>query len=796
MVEIGRGGFGVVYRAVEAELGRAVAVKVLPPLLGEDAQLRFERERLALGSLSGHPHIVNIHRSGRTADDEPYLVMEFCQQGSMADQLEAAGPVPWPRATALAIQVAGGLETAHRAGIVHRDIKPANILLSNLGEPKLADFGIARMHGGHETRSGTVTASLAHAAPEILGAERPDARSDVYGLASTLYELLTGAPAFVRPDDESFIQIMARVTSEPLPAMDRQLVPAPVANVVAAAMVKDPSARIPSAEAFGAALADAQRRLGMTPTTMLVEGREPRPSPGDDSTRVIEPPTAPAGTLAAEPGGVVGPSPFSEPPPSWPPPSSLPVDDPAPIDGAAGRPGPLRLVALVAAAAVVVAAVGAVVLLLASGDSGDDQVASADAVDTAAELVSESDESDDGDDQPEEPEGPDASEDPSTTDGPAVADEPLIIGTLLPVTGDLAVLAEGPTAAIALAVGDINAAGGVLGREVEVVVGDSGSVDEAAIRSEVERFLDGGVDVVVGPMTTGGSRVVLDAVDGDELVVISPSATSTDLTELDTAGIYFRTAATDVNTGYVTGQIVSDAGLDRLALLHIDDSYGSALAEHIGFRYAQLGGVVALDQSYDPTGALDEVAEKAAGAGVEAIVIVGFEETADLLAAFQSLGIGPRADGTPIFGVDANALLFADPSVLDGYRSVIPQIDLAPLSPFTNRLDDVGVSDYRFAPESYDAVVIAALAAESSGATEGPEFVAAMVEVTRNGEKCFDFAECQRLLARGLDIDYDGLAGPHEFTDEGDPRVASFAVLTYDGGDSPDPALQEYVFSR
>ena len=781
MVEIGRGGFGVVYRAVEAELGRTVAVKVLPPLVGEDAQRRFERERLALGSLSGHPHIVNIHRSGRTADDEPYLVMEFCQQGSMADQLEVAGPVPWPRATALAIQVAGGLETAHRAGIVHRDIKPANILLSNLGEPKLADFGIARMHGGHETRSGTITASLAHAAPEVLGAERPDARSDVYGLASTLYELLTGAPAFVRPGDESFIQIMARVTSEPLPAMDRQVAPPPVANVVAAAMVKDPASRIPSAEAFGAALADAQRQLGMTSTTMLVEGRAPQAPADDDPTRVIGPPSAPA---------AVDPSSFSEPSPSWPP----PVDLPAPVDGSGGRQGRARLLALVAAAAIVVAVVGAAVLLRASDESGGDEVASVEAVDTADE--SGADTSGDGGGAAEEPEGSGASDDPPVADEPVVADEPLTIGTLLPVTGDLAVLAEGPAAAIDLAIGDINAAGGVLGREVDLLVGDSGSVDEAVIRSEVERFVGAGVDVVVGPMTTGGSRVVLDAVDGDELVFVSPSATSTDLTELDTNGIYFRTAATDVNTGYVTGQIVSDAGLDRLALLYIDDPYGKMLAEHIGFRYAQLGGVVALDLAYDPNGALDQVAEQAAGAGAEAIVIVGFEETATLLAALRALGIDPSAGGTPVFGVDANALLFADPSVLDGYRSVIPQIDLAPLSPFTTRLDAVGVSDYRFAPESYDAVVIAALAAESSGATTGPEFVAAMVEVTRDGEKCFDFAECQRLLARDLEIDYDGLAGPHEFTDEGDPRVASFAILTYSGGESPDPALQEYVFSR
>ncbi|MEM7276243.1 MAG: serine/threonine-protein kinase, partial [Actinomycetota bacterium] len=252
LTEIGRGGFGVVFKAVETDLGRTVAVKLLPTLVDEAATRRFERERLALGAMSTHPHIITIHRSGRAPDGRPYLVMEFCEQGSIADELERTGPLPWPRATELGVKLAGALETAHRAGIVHRDIKPANVLVSNLGEPKLADFGIARMDGAPETQSATITASLAHAAPEIIAGRRPDARSDVYGLGSTLYEFLAGVPAFVDATDESMLPILNRIARDPMPPFPPQVaVPPAVEAVIRQAMAKEPADRPASAAEFG-----------------------------------------------------------------------------------------------------------------------------------------------------------------------------------------------------------------------------------------------------------------------------------------------------------------------------------------------------------------------------------------------------------------------------------------------------------------------------------------------------------------------------------------------------------------
>ncbi|MGI9616001.1 MAG: serine/threonine-protein kinase, partial [Acidimicrobiales bacterium] len=208
-IEIGAGGFGVVYRAVEEDLGRTVAVKVLSGNLDESAQYRFERERRAMGRLSGHPNIVTIYRGGYTAAGNAFLVMEFLDRGSLADRLTTAGPLGWEEALKFGVQLSGALETSHRAGVLHRDIKPGNILLSSLGNAKLCDFGIARLQGAPETKSSVVTASLAHAPPDIVSGARPDARSDVYSLASTLFELVAATPPFVRPDDESMVPILA-----------------------------------------------------------------------------------------------------------------------------------------------------------------------------------------------------------------------------------------------------------------------------------------------------------------------------------------------------------------------------------------------------------------------------------------------------------------------------------------------------------------------------------------------------------------------------------------------------------
>jgi serine/threonine protein kinase len=279
-VEIGAGGFGVVYRAIEADLGRTVAVKVLSGNLDESAQYRFERERRAMGRLSGHPNIVTIYRGGYTTAGNAYLVMEFLERGSLADRLSTAGPLGWEEVLMFGVQLSGALETSHRAGVLHRDIKPGNILLSSLGNAKLCDFGIARLQGAPETKSSVVTASLSHAPPDIVSGERPDARSDVYSLASTLFELVAATAPFVRPDDESMVPILARIARDPVPRLPEAQLPSPVFEVIERAMAKDPGDRPETAVELGTLLATAQQRLGLPATTIPIEAADPNGGSG------------------------------------------------------------------------------------------------------------------------------------------------------------------------------------------------------------------------------------------------------------------------------------------------------------------------------------------------------------------------------------------------------------------------------------------------------------------------------------------------------------------------------------
>lgn len=269
---IGRGGFGVVYRGRDRRFARDVAVKVLTGVLDETMAARFERECHAVGALSGHPHIVVVHDSGTSEDGLAYLVMELLSGGSLAERLAVTGPQSWPAAAELGVQLGGALETAHRGGVLHRDVKPENVLLSSYRQPKLVDFGIATVRGGFETKSASVSASLAHAAPEILAGKRSSTASDVYALGSTLFQVLTGRPAFINPDDETLFPLLARIGSDPVPDLREHGVPGEVAAVIERSMAKAPEDRYESALAFALDLQQAAVANGQVVSSPIVVG--------------------------------------------------------------------------------------------------------------------------------------------------------------------------------------------------------------------------------------------------------------------------------------------------------------------------------------------------------------------------------------------------------------------------------------------------------------------------------------------------------------------------------------------
>jgi non-specific serine/threonine protein kinase len=186
-VEVGRGGFGVVFRCTQEALNRTVAVKLLHTDLDTVSRERFFREGRAMGGLSGHPNVVDVLQVGVTHSGRPYIVMPFQSLDSLAVRVRREGPVEWQEASRMGVRLSGALECAHRVGTLHRDIKPANILLSDYGEAQLTDFGIARIEGGFETATGAFTGSLSYSAPEVLNGRPPTPQSDIYGLAAAVW---------------------------------------------------------------------------------------------------------------------------------------------------------------------------------------------------------------------------------------------------------------------------------------------------------------------------------------------------------------------------------------------------------------------------------------------------------------------------------------------------------------------------------------------------------------------------------------------------------------------------------
>jgi branched-chain amino acid transport system substrate-binding protein len=369
----------------------------------------------------------------------------------------------------------------------------------------------------------------------------------------------------------------------------------------------------------------------------------------------------------------------------------------------------------------------------------------------------------------------------------------LVIGGLLPETGNLAFLGPPEIAGVNLAVEDINAAGGVLGNDVVYLPGDSGDNGEVA-NATVDRLLAEDVDAFIGAASSGVSFTVIDKITQAGKVHFSPANTSPDFTEYDDNDLYFRTAPSDIIQGDALAQTMIDDGVATVGYLVLNDAYGLGLLEFSKGPYEEQGGQVVLEQIYDPKAEnFDAEVNAIVEANPDGIVVIGFEESAQILNGLIEAGFGP-ADKA-VYGTDGNfgnALLanFDDPDVLAGMKGTLPGVDVAgEIEDFRDRLLEVdgGLEDFSYSAESYDAIVVMALAAIVAGSDDGVAVGAEINEITRGGEKCTTFEECLPLAEAGEDLDYDGVSGPLEFIDAGEPSEASILILEFDAeGDGID----------
>ena len=459
-----------------------------------------------------------------------------------------------------------------------------------------------------------------------------------------------------------------------------------------------------------------------------------------------------------------------------------------------GRSKLARLLALLMALSLIAAACGSDDADTEEGtDAGSTEEESTDEDDAEEEDAMEDEESEDAMEDEEE----DAMEDEEGA--MAEGDGILTIGTILPVTGDLAFLGPAEVQGAELAIADINAAGGVLGGDVVLEQGDSGDTTTDIASTEVDRLLALGADAIMGAASSAVSKTVIDKITGAGVIQFSPANTSPDFTTYDDNGLYFRTAPSDLLQGRVLANAVLEQGNESASVLFRQESYGQGLADAFLENFEASGGVIdeflpyAIDvESFDAE--IDTIVE----AGSDAIIVIGFAESANILTTMHERGVGPTSD-TNVWGVDGNDGIngeMADATILEGMKQTIPSVDLAEIGDFITRLEEAMPPDSvsAYGAETYDSVVIVALAAEIAGSDAGVDIAAEINGVTKDGEKCNTFADCKAIIEAGGDPDYDGLGGPYEFVDAGEPAAASFRIQTY-GTDGRDDTLDEYVFA-
>ncbi|MGB0035835.1 MAG: protein kinase [Candidatus Acidiferrales bacterium] len=293
--KLGEGGMGVVYKAVDMDLDRTVAMKVLSADLSNNPELvgRFRAEAKAQANLN-HTNLATLY-AFLIQDGTAFMVMEFIEGENFGQMIARRGPIPESEAIPLFRQALLGIGFAHRAGIVHRDIKPSNMMLNKNGIVKVMDFGIAKVMGTRGmTRTGTQMGTVAYMSPEQIQNRPVDIRSDIYELGVTLYEMLSGRVPFESDSDFQIMQDHVR-TPPPLPSKFFPYISKGVENVVLKSLEKDPDSRFQSVEQFGAALEH--------PESVVFA---PAPTPGEAVTvglrgTVLQPtaPVSPAVPLAS-----------------------------------------------------------------------------------------------------------------------------------------------------------------------------------------------------------------------------------------------------------------------------------------------------------------------------------------------------------------------------------------------------------------------------------------------------------------------------------------------------------------
>lgn len=376
----------------------------------------------------------------------------------------------------------------------------------------------------------------------------------------------------------------------------------------------------------------------------------------------------------------------------------------------------------------------------------------------------------------------------SGSSGSAKSDTFMAAG-LFPLTGSMAYLGPANIATMKLAQKDINAAGGVLGKDIEITSADTSDADHADQNtSSAQSVLAKNPSVVVGPPSSSVVKNTYKQVTSAKVPMISSGATSTAFSGL--SDYFFRTIPPDTVQGAVLGQIIAQDGVKNLAIAVFNDEYGTGLRDTIAKTASEAGVNIVYGEkdTFDPTETnFSSIATAIKASNPDATLVIAFDQTKPLLKALASAGVNTKK----LYFVDGNTSDYSselDAGLLEGSKGTIPGVN--PSDDFVKRLESTGVdlkNTTTYGAETYDGIILAALAAQKGGSADGKTIQANMAAVSGStkGKECDSYKACLALLKDGKEIQYKGQTSIGAFNDAHDPSSASIGVYKYDADNKP-----------
>ncbi len=359
----------------------------------------------------------------------------------------------------------------------------------------------------------------------------------------------------------------------------------------------------------------------------------------------------------------------------------------------------------------------------------------------------------------------------------------LRIGTVFPTTGAQSYLGPGQAAGVEAAVREINQAGGVLGKPVEVFHRDSGDATTGTLEQSFADLQTKSIDVLIGPSSSVLEERLLPKVVAAGIPVISPAATSVRLSGVNQAGYLFRTIPSDALQGSALGATIA-GGKAKVALVYLDDGTGVAILGTLTASLKKSGGKLVTAQKYaadakDFAPIIDAVKKAAPDAVVFVSPFAAMEQNKAIITQLSAAGFG----GAKLWLTSGNMADYSQAlpaGTLTGVNGILEGAE--PDAAFTAKVKaaDPAVSNFLYSAEAYDATVLAALAATVAHDDGGLSIANRLRDVSEGGIKCTSYGECLDVLKTQSDIDYDGVSGPIGFDKNGDPSPAHYGIYRYD----------------